>query len=255
MLNCCDTVIAQSVLDSERYLRLGLDPKKLFISGNIKFDIQIPDDLISQARLIKNQINNRLVLIAASTHAGEENIVLDAFSQIRKKIPDLLLILAPRHSNRSQQVAQLCRAHHFEINFRTKKSLIDHSTDIVLIDTIGELLMIYAVSDIAFVGGSFVPVGGHNLLEPAALGLPILSGPNLQNFTEISNLLKNAGALHIISNANQLADTVLTLCASKELREKMGQCALKVIAENRGALQKHLNCIESFFKAEQIECG
>ncbi len=247
MLGCCHTVIAQGVLDSERYLKLGLDPKKLLISGNIKFDIQISEHLIPQARTIKQQIGNRLVLIAASTHDGEENIILAAFALIRKQIPDLFLMLAPRHADRFQKVVELCRKQNFKINLRSQQMPINSNADILLVDTIGELLMIYAASDIAFVGGSLIPVGGHNLLEPAALGLPILSGPNLQNFTEISNLLQKAGALQIVSNPNNFSETVIALCSAPELREKMGQCALKVIENNRGALQKHLDCIKRFF--------
>ena len=245
MLSTYHTVAAQGVLDGERYLHLGLDPKKLVITGNIKFDLQIPDELILQGKAIKKCIGeSRRVLIAASTHDGEEAIILNAFQKIRQEIPNLFLMLAPRHPDRFQKIADLCRQTHFKISTRSQQEPINQDTDILLVDTIGELQMIYAAADIAFVGGSLVPIGGHNLIEPAALGLPILTGPNLHNFTEISKLLQNAGAAQIVTDALSIADAVIALCSAKELREKISKCAKETIEANRGALQKHLECIE-----------
>lgn len=245
MLSAYHTVAAQGVLDGERYLQLGLDPKKLVITGNIKFDLQIPAELIQQGKAIKEKIgNDRRVLIAASTHEGEDAIILNAFQKIRVTIPDLFLIIAPRHPDRFQKVSDLCSQMHFEIATRSQQTTITSKTDVLLVDTIGELQMIYAAADIAFVGGSLVPVGGHNLIEPAALGLPILTGTHLHNFTEISKLLQNAGAAQIVTNADEIADAVIALCSAKELCEKIGRCAKETIEANRGALQKHLECIE-----------
>lgn len=244
MLSAYHTVAAQGVLDGERYLQLGLDPKKLVITGNIKFDLHIPNELIQQGKNIREQIGyNRRVFIVASTHEGEESILLHAFQKIRREIPNLFLILAPRHPDRCQKVSELCRQTKFEINLRSKQKPITNDTDILLVDTIGELQMIYAAADIAFVGGSLVPVGGHNLIEPAALGLPVLTGPYLHNFTEISKLLQQAGAAQVVTDASSIADAVIALCSAKELREKMGKCAQETIESNRGALQKHLDCI------------
>lgn len=245
MLSTYHVVAAQGVLDGERYLQLGLDPKKLVISGNIKFDLKIPDELIQQGKEIRKHIGqDRRVLIAASTHDGEESIILNAFQKIRQEIPHLFLILAPRHPDRFQKVTDLCRQTQFKTCTRSQQEPINQDSDILLVDTIGELQMIYAAADIAFVGGSLVPVGGHNLIEPAALGLPILTGPNLHNFTEISKLLQNAGAAQIVTDASSIADSVIALCSAKELREKIGKCAKETIEANRGALQKHLECIE-----------
>lgn len=244
MLSTYHTIAAQGVLDGERFLQLGLDPKKLVITGNIKFDLQIPDQLIQQGKTIRHQIGlDRRVLIAASTHEGEDQIVIDAFLKIRKEISNLFLILAPRHRDRFQKVSELCRQTNLMVSARSQQTAITSSTDILLVDTIGELQMIYAAADIAFVGGSLVPVGGHNLIEPAALGLPILTGPNLHNFAEISKLLQNAGAAQIVTDANSIADAVIALCSAKELREKIGTCAKETIQANRGALQKHLECV------------
>ena len=140
----------------------------------------------------------------------------------------------------------------FEINMRSQQTPITEHSDILLVDTIGELLMIYAAADIAFVGGSLVPTGGHNVIEPAALGLPILTGPHLHNFTEISKLLQNAGAAQIVNNSSEIADAVIALCSAKELREKIGKCAKETIEANRGALQKHLECVERCLNFHRI---
>lgn len=244
MLRSYHTVASQGVLDGERFLQLGLDPKKLIVTGNIKFDLHIPDELIHQGKMIRHSIgNDRRVFIAASTHDTEEAIILDAFNKIRADIPNLFLIIAPRHPDRFTKIAELCKHTGFEVAIRSQKTSITEKTDILLLDTIGELQMIYAAADIAFVGGSLVNTGGHNLIEPAALGLPILSGPHLHNFTEISRLLQNAGAAQIITDATTLSDAVVALCSAKELREKIGLCAQKTIEANRGALQKHLEAI------------
>lgn len=248
ILSACHILMAQSVLDGERYLRLGLDPKKLVISGNIKFDMHIPESTLSKGREIKASLRERVVLIAASTHEGEEDIILTAFEKIREKVPQLFLMLVPRHVNRFEKVADLCRSRGWKTILRSDKKSISDETDILLVDTIGELRMIYAAGDIAFVGGSLVPIGGHNLIEPAALGLPILTGPNLQNFVEIGNLLKNAGAVQIVDDANSVADAVIALCDSKELRDKMGECALQTIEANKGALGKHIFYIDQVLK-------
>src|SRR3990167_8790303 len=216
MLSTYHTVATQGVLDGERYLQLGLDPKKLVITGNIKFDIEIPDQLIQQGKDIREEIGiDRRVLIAASTHDGEEIIILNALKKIRREIPTLFLILAPRHPDRFQKAADLCAQMQFNIATRSRHAAMTEKTDILLVDTIGELQMIYAAADIAFVGGSLAPIGGHNLIEPAALGLPILTGPHLHNFTEISKLLQHAGAAQIVSNATEIADAVIALCSAK----------------------------------------
>lgn len=254
MLQSCHRLIAQGSKDGERYVSLGLDPKKLVISGNIKFDMVISESVIAQGKALRQQLGeNRLALIAASTHEGEEKIILTAFNTIRETIPNLLLILVPRHQDRFDKVHDLCTTQHYAIARRSLKDKLTEQTDILLVDTIGELRMIFAAGDIAFVGGSFAPIGGHNFIEPAALGLPLLSGPHLHNFTEISQLLIGAGALQIVKTATALAKATIDLCESETLRKKIGDQAKATIEANKGALNTHLLCIkESLIESNPI---
>ena len=244
MMGAYHAVAAQGVLDGERFLQLGLDPKKLSITGNIKFDLRIPDELIAEGKKIRAEIGeNRHVLIAASTHETEEAIVLDALKKIREQIPNLFLILVPRHRDRFQKVSELCSQRKYRVILRSEQAPITENTDILLLDTIGELQMIYAAGDIAFIGGSLVSTGGHNPIEAAALGLPVLTGPHVFNFADISELLQSVGAEQIVTDANTLAEAVIALCSAKELREKIGLSAKQAIDENRGALQGVLNTL------------
>lgn len=249
MLSAYTMVAAQGLLDGERLIALGLDPNKLIISGNIKFDIHISETLIEEGNSLRKEWKSqyRPTFIGASTHEGEEIILLNAFKEIRKRLPNTLLILVPRHPDRFSKVARLCREKNFKIAQRSLNQQLDEQTDILLGDTMGELRLIYSASDIAFVGGSLVPIGGHNLIEPAAIGLPVLTGPYLQNFSEISKLLKNAGAAQIVVDAKSIASAVVALFSAAELREKISIKAREVIAANRGALMKHMEWITKNF--------
>ena len=250
MLKSYSMVAAQGLLDGERLLSLGLDPKRLMISGNIKFDIKIPSQLVEEGSALRKEWNaqNRPIFIAASTHEGEEEIILDAFKRIREQLPETLLILVPRHPDRFMRVERLCKDRNFKLVLRSLNQLPDQDSDNILLgDTMGELLLLYAASDIAFVGGSLVPIGGHNLIEPAAIGLPVLTGPHLHNFTEISRLLQNAGTAQIIQDAKSIASAVIALFSATELHNKMSTRAREVISANSGALEKHLEWIEKNF--------
>lgn len=253
MLKSYSMVAAQGLLDGERLLSLGLDPKRLMISGNIKFDIKIPNQLVEDGVALREEwtTQNRPIFIAASTHEGEDEIILDSFKRIREQLPNTLLILVPRHPDRFMRVERLCKSRNFKLVLRSLNQLPDKDTHILLGDTMGELLLLYAASDIAFVGGSLVPIGGHNLIEPAAVGLPVLTGPHLHNFTEISRLLQNAGTAQIIHDAKSMASAVIALFSAKELHNKMSIRAREVIAANSGALEKHLEWIENNFPPQR----
>jgi 3-deoxy-D-manno-octulosonic-acid transferase len=246
MLNSFTQVAAQTAADGQRFLALGLKPEHLQVTGNIKFDLQLPADLMARSQALRASWGTkRPVLIAASTHEGEENILLEAFTNIRKQIPDLLFILVPRHPERFIKVGQLCTQAGFTIASRSRNEPITADTHILLGDTLGEVMLFYAASDVAFVGGSFVPVGGHNLIEPAILSIPVLTGPHLHNFVEVSQLLLNAQGAKVVTDADNLKETVLELLGNSAQRTQMGEKARQSVLANSGALEKHIHWIAS----------
>lgn len=244
LLNSFDTIIAQSELDAENFLSLGVHADTLKVAGNIKFDLQLPENLLQKAEQLRQHLGkHRFVWVAASTHEGEEEVLLNAFKGLRVKNPQLLLILVPRHANRFDKVADLCAEFGFKFARRSLNELPQAETDIYLADTFGEMMLLYACSDLCFVGGSLVPVGGHNLIEPAALALPIMSGPELHNFKQVSQLLLEENALRLVHNATELDNAVSQLMTEHEAAQAMGLRAKAVADANRGALQKHMQLI------------
>lgn len=244
-LACVDAVAAQSVADAERYALLGATEQQLVVTGNIKFDLRLPATLEEAGAALRAELGGaaRPVWIAASTHQGEDEQVLAAHRQLLARWPELLLILVPRHPERFERVAELCAAQDFSYARRSQGEVAG-AVQLYLGDTMGELMQMYAASDVAFVGGSLVPVGGHNLLEPAALGLAPLSGPELFNFAEISALLTAADALSIVKNSAELAERVEALLADAAMRQAAGERARQVVEANRGVLERTLELIE-----------
>ncbi len=239
----------QASEDARRLLDLGLPAAASTVTGNIKFDLNISADLRLKAAELKRQLSlsgERQVLIAASTHAGEDEIILNAFVQLRKALPgrELLLLLVPRHPERFNQVAGLSREAGFVTGKRSEK-LPDTNTQVLIGDTMGELMLLYGASDLAFVGGSLIPRGGHNFIEPAAWGLPLVSGNHLFNFAEVSRLLLAANALRLVDTATELAQDWKLLLTDAAAYRARGEGALLVAKANRGALDKNLALIES----------
>jgi 3-deoxy-D-manno-octulosonic-acid transferase len=231
------TVCAQSQADAARFVLLGLPEERLAVTGNLKFDLTVPEDLPEQGRTLRaNLFGRRPVWIAASTHAGEEEQVLEAFLSLRRDYPDLLLLLAPRHPERSPEIRALCQKRELNCVARSAGTPCTPGTAVFILDTLGELKLFYAAADIAFIGGSLVPAGGHNVLEPAALGMPILFGPLMHNFAEISRkLLTDEGAIQIHSHT-ELAEQVSRLLADATARRQLGEKARLFLDANRGAL-------------------
>ncbi len=256
MLKNISCIAAQNISDGDRFLKLGLDQNKLVVTGSIKFDLELSPQIQQSAndlRQIWSPSQKRLVWLAASTHPGEDEIVLAAFSQLKKSFPTLLLILVPRHPERFNEVYRLCIEKKYCVQRRSDhisntELFNKENFDIVLGDTMGELLAFYGACDIAFVGGSLVPVGGHNLVEPAAWGKAIISGHHLHNFSEISSLLIQRQALSICHDGNELSACAHELLEQPEKRIAMGKQAQIVALENRGALQKLLALIDSILK-------
>jgi 3-deoxy-D-manno-octulosonic-acid transferase len=245
MLRGINRVAAQSPADAERFIALGLPYDQVSIVGSIKFDLEFPPDLVEQAKQLRAMWGrNRLVWIAASTHQGEEEQILDAFAYIRKNMAHVLLVVVPRHINRVSHLENLCLARGYNIVKRSENICCTSTTDIFIGDTIGELLVFYAAADLAFIGGSLVKKGGQNPLEPAAVGLPLLTGPYTCNFDLITQQLKQRGIEIQVNNAQELAEQVLVLFAHPKKRQQMGNEAKKFVIENKGSLMKHLQLIE-----------
>ncbi len=242
-------IAAQGESDAKYFVSLGFQAENIHVTGSIKFDLDISEPAIKAGKELRQQLGgDRPVWIAASTHEGEDEKILQAFTKVREKIPDALLILVPRHPERFTSVAALCEKMDFKVVRRTDKQLCDAGTQVFVGDTLGELLVFYAASDVAFVGGSLVTTGGHNVLEPAALGLPIITGPHMFNFAAISKAMCEAGALQQIENGEQLAAAVIDLLTHPETRHAMGEHGKKLVAENRGSLERLLDMLKPYIE-------
>ena len=246
MLAELSLIAVQTQTEAQRFLTLGARPECVEVTGSIKFDLKIDAELLQRADALRQQwqATTRPIWIAASTHAGEDEIILAAHHQLLKSRPDALLILVPRHPERFNAVHNLCMNQSLTTRRRSTGEAVQTSDQVLLGDTMGELLFLYALADIAFVGGSLVANGGHNLLEPAALGKPVLSGPHLFNFLEIAAQLREAGALNEVENAGQLADKVVALLNEPSEMQRMSQAGLSVLKANQGALQRLLEGLQ-----------
>ncbi len=245
-------IAAQSEADAERFRSLGASPVRTWVTGNIKFDIELPDDLVDRGKAFRQRyLGERPIWVAASTHDQEEQQVLAAHRRLLERYPDLLLVLVPRHPERFGVVADLVDKQGFERVSRTEDRPCEPTTTVFLGDTMGEVPMFYAASDIAFVGGSLVPIGGHNLLEPAALGLPLVSGPHVYNAQEISDMFIDLGACHIVDDADALAAAVTELLEDPAAAAEQGGRGRAIVQQNRGALARLLTLLEPLIGAKQ----
>lgn len=246
MLAELSLIAVQTQAEAQRFLALGARPECVDVTGSIKYDLKIDAELPQRAAELRRQwqTEQRPVWIAASTHAGEDEIILAAHRQLLKTRTDALLILVPRHPERFEAVHELCLNQGLTTRRRSTGQDVQAGDQVLLGDTMGELLFLYALADIAFVGGSLVANGGHNLLEPAALGKPVLSGPHLFNFLEIATQLREAGALSEVENAEQLAGRLATLLDAPTEMARMSQAGLAVLKANQGALQRLLTGLQ-----------
>jgi len=207
-------VLCQTEADASRFASLGVEASKLHVTGSIKQDIQPSTQDLESGQLLRKALgNSRPVWIAASTHKGEDEIALQAHREIIKSIPDALLIIVPRHPERFDAVYELCIGQNFKTSRRSLMPLPTDKVTVYLADTMGEMMTLLASSDICFMGGSFVgaKVGGHNVLEPVALGIPAITGPSYYNFQHIVETLKVKQAIEVINTKNELAPSVLNL--------------------------------------------
>ncbi len=245
-------IAAQGPKDAEHFESLGFSAKDINVTGSIKFDLDVSESVIKAGKELRQSFGEdstgkqRPVIIAASTHEGEDEKILQAFSMVRKKVTDALLILVPRHPERFSTVATLCVKQGFAVVRRSENKKCGVDTQVFVGDSLGELMMFYAASDVAFVGGSLVPTGGHNVLEPAALGLPVITGPHMFNFAEIGKSMRDASALQQVENVEQLTAAISDLLTHPLTRQTMGEQGKKLVAENRGSLERLLILVQPY---------
>ncbi|WP_031843160.1 3-deoxy-D-manno-octulosonic acid transferase, partial [Vibrio parahaemolyticus] len=244
---CLTQVLCQTDSDAERFERLGVNKEKLSVTGSIKFDIQISDHVKQQGKALRAQLGkDRPVWIAASTHKGEDEQVLEAHKQILESHPHALLILVPRHPERFDDVFALCKKQGFETVRRTEKQPAENTTQIYLGDTMGEMLVLIGAADICFMGGSLIgdKVGGHNVLEPAALGVPVITGPSYYNFQDLVDTMQREDCITLIYNARDLATSITLLMQGDYQHRRFRKYITKFVENNTGALKKTLRALK-----------
>ncbi|MGB0713668.1 MAG: lipid IV(A) 3-deoxy-D-manno-octulosonic acid transferase [Gammaproteobacteria bacterium] len=242
---------AQTEADERRLREIGAPDGVVTVTGSMKFDLPIPASAAEQGQVLRRQWGiERPTWVAASTHDGEDSIVLDAHEQVCRSVPDALLILVPRHPERFDDVYTLCKARGFHTIRRSRSEICGPECGVYLGDTMGELPVMVAAADLCFMGGSLVPTGGHNVLEPAALGVPVVSGRHVFNFQDIFDRLDEADAVGYVDDAAQLADSVMDLLQAPSRRDEQGQRALRFVEDNRGAVERTLALVEPLLERD-----
>ena len=233
-----DCIAAQTEADAARFRALGVAADRVFVTGSIKFDIRIPASLEEQVEVLRREWGGRPVWVAGSTHEGEDELVLQAHHQVLSSFPNALLILVPRHPERFERVAGLCKREHLKLARRSRHGSYGTQTQVYLGDTMGELPVVIGSADVAFIGGSLVPTGGHNMLEAAAQGVAVCFGPHVFNFAAISELLVAEGAARRVGDEVELAQQVIAWFRDASARAEAGENGRRVVRQNRGALAR-----------------
>ena len=239
----------QSKQDCLRIIQIGADPRRVFVTGNMKFDVPIgrePDAVSSTIRKKFGFPDDVLVWVSGSTHPGEEEVVLDVFEKLRPLFRGLKLLLAPRHPERCPEVARMAISRHLRVQMRTERRGGAAEVDVLLLDTMGELAEAYAAGDIVFVGGSLTPVGGHNLLEPIAHRRPVLFGRYMDNAVDIARALKELGGGVEVYDGDSLYHAARKLLGDPEQRRAIANAAYGIIEEHRGATERNLGLLRRF---------
>jgi 3-deoxy-D-manno-octulosonic-acid transferase len=241
----------QAKADADRLQDLGAKPQSVEVTGSIKFEMTLPASVVEAAQSVRRYLGwDRPVWVAGSTHEGEESQVIEAFLQARSEISNLLLVLVPRHPERFGPVSRLCARHGCRTMLRSASPAeLPSDIDIYLGDTMGDLALLISAGDIAFIGGSLVPIGGHNVLEACAAGKAVVFGPHMFNFQEISNLVLSKGAGVQVMDSNELGDVLVKLLNDPVLRDQYGSEGKMLIEENRGALDKIFNMVKTYYSA------
>ena len=245
MLHQLQVVAAQSTADGERFVQLGLPPASLQITGSLKFDLTINTDKVTKAQQLKSQWQSRPVWIAASTREGEDVHVLQAMRAVLAQLPNVLLVLVPRHPERFAAAAELAIAAGLRTVRYSSGDAVQADTQVLVGDSLGDMHFYYSLADIAFVGGSLVPTGCQNIIEAAALGLPVLTGPSLYNFQAASDALCEADAMRVVGDANELGQQLIALFNDELRRQQMAANAKAVVATNLGATDRTLALVQN----------
>jgi 3-deoxy-D-manno-octulosonic-acid transferase len=239
-------VAAQSEADVVRFRALGAPEERLSIMGNLKFDVQAGPELQATGQALRQKLfGNAGVLVAGSTREGEEPILLDAFRKLLATQPNSVLVLAPRHPERASAVCTAIGAAGFGFRRLSAGEAPVRAGEVLLVDVLGQLMKFFAAGDVAFVGGTLVPVGGHNLLEPAAVGLPVLAGPHLENVKDVAEMLRDAGVLTPVTDADSVAAAAAWLLGNPVMRHSIGELAQGKVQQNRGALDRAVELVKA----------
>ncbi len=239
-------IAAQSKADAERYCQSGALASKVSVTGNIKYDIKLEPSWIEAGQRLRQAWQNCFVVIAASTHEGEEALILPEYIKLKSKLPHAKLILVPRHPERFEKIHHLILSTGLSLECRSQAHYPTADTDVFLGDSMGELMSFYAAADVAFVGGSLVETGGHNPLEPAIVGVPVVMGPHRFNFADISKTFLAEKAMLTIRHSSELCTALLALSKDTSHQQELINNAKALVASNQGATQKNLNLIESY---------
>ncbi|MGO3701008.1 MULTISPECIES: lipid IV(A) 3-deoxy-D-manno-octulosonic acid transferase [Halomonas] len=246
-----DWLAAKSADDAKRFEALGAAPDKTAVVGSLKFEVGLPPMGLVESERLLLEWEGRPVWVAGSTRDGEEALLLEAHRQLLHQFPDALLVLVPRHPQRFDEVAALCEAKKWETSRRSQGEPVTPATQVYLGDTLGELAVLYGAGQVAFVGGSLVPLGGHNVLEPAALGKPVLSGPFIENFADVVEPLETAGALTLVADVDALVDALQCRFVDPKRCLQEGQAGQSAIKAQQGALARTLEGLEALSSAER----
>lgn len=253
MLGSIDRFCMQSNIAAEYITDLGAHPSQVTVTGNTKYDQTYATVTEAEKEELLSQFGfsgHFPIIVVGSTHKGEEEIILEAFNGLREQYPKARLLLAPRQIIRAEEIVTMCESYGLQaVRRSTMDRPTDEATPVVILDTIGELGRLYALGDIIFVGGSFVPVGGHNILEPAAHGKPIVVGPHMFNFTEIYQLLSDRGACRMVHSAEELQAEWTLLSEQEEVRTERGAHCLEVVVENQGATHRNVQELRRLLEA------
>ena len=249
VLNQLTAIFAQSEEDARRFIDLGAAENLVQMVGNIKFDLQMQISVNKDCEQLKSQWGQeRVVVIAASTHNDEEKQILSRLNKLKVAIPNLILLIVPRHPERFDEVFQLSEEQGFATGRRSQATSIDVNTEVIIIDSIGEFMSFYQSSDYAFVGGSLVPIGGHNVLEPIAVKVPVFSGPYMNNSKAICRDLCAAEAMIMAENVDELIAAIGVMHGNKTKRQQQITNASNVLEANKGTVSRYMTEIETILQ-------